>query len=45
MAKEKKQRSDHYDPKLAIKGSFLDVIKVVVKERKIQTKKAAKKKE
>jgi hypothetical protein len=30
MAKEKKKRADKYDTKLAINGSFEDVIKVMV---------------
>ena len=30
MAKAKKKRAETYDPKLAIKGSFEDVIKVSV---------------
>lgn len=30
MAKQKKKRAEKYDPKLAIKGSFEDVIKVSV---------------
>jgi hypothetical protein len=31
MTKVKKQRSKHYEPKLAIKGSFEDVIKVAMR--------------
>jgi hypothetical protein len=45
MAKEKKQRADKYDEKLAINGTFADLIKVSVNytpSRK--AKKAAKKK-
>lgn len=30
MAKSKKTRADKYDPKLAIKGNFEDVIKLSV---------------
>lgn len=30
MAKSKKKRSEQYDPKLAINGSFEDVIRVSV---------------
>lgn len=32
----KKPRADKYDEKLAIKGSFADVFKVVKKKRKIK---------
>ncbi len=47
MAKAKKQRSKQYDPKLAIKGSFADVIKVSVtptkKDQQEKPKEAKKK--
>ena len=45
MAKAKKQRAPKYDPKLAIKGSFADVIKVsVTKADKPKDKAKGKKK-
>jgi len=40
--KPKKQHPANYDEKLAVKGSFLDIIQAAVKESK--TKTAAKKK-
>ena len=33
MAKAKKKRAEKYDPKLAIKGTFKDVFKVVKKNK------------
>ena len=46
MAKAKKERAKKYDPKLKIKGSFEDVIKVSVtpSEKTTKPKKAVKKK-
>lgn len=47
MAKPKKKRAPKYDPKVAIKGTFADVIKVSVTPSqgdKKPAKKAAKKK-
>ena len=44
MPKDKKQRAEHYDPKLVVKGTFLDVIKASVNVGKKQpTTKAEKK--
>jgi hypothetical protein len=42
MAKAKKKRADKYDSKLAITGSFDDVIKVSVTPQKQEPKKADK---
>lgn len=36
MAKTPKKRADKYEKKLAIKGSFADVIKVSVQPGKVQ---------
>lgn len=46
MAKPKKKRAEKYDPKVAIDGSFADVIKVSVQpgKQKEPAKKPAKKK-
>ncbi|WP_153796847.1 hypothetical protein [Foetidibacter luteolus] len=49
MTVEKKKRSDKYDKKLSVSGSFADVIAASVKNIKVeqkekQPKKAAKKK-
>jgi hypothetical protein len=45
MAKAKKKRAEKYEPKVAIKGTFADVIKVSVSPEKKEEKpkKAAKK--
>lgn len=43
MVKPKKKRPPQYEPKVAIKGTFADVIKVSVKEDKKPVKKAKKK--
>lgn len=43
MAKAKKKRADKYDTKLAINGSFEDVIKVMVTPQKPEPKPAKKK--
>ena len=42
MAKAKKKRADKYDSKLAINGSFEDVIKVMVTPQKPEPKKVDK---
>jgi hypothetical protein len=42
MAKAKKKRADKYDTKLAINGSFEDVIKVMVTPTKQEPKKVDK---
>jgi hypothetical protein len=42
MAKAKKKRADKYDTKLAINGSFEDVIKVMVTPSKQEPKKVDK---
>lgn len=39
MAKAKKKRADKYETKLAVKGSFLDVFKVVKKNKEEKKKK------
>jgi len=44
MAKAKKKRADKYDTKLAINGSFADVIKVSVNYTPPKKKKEVKKK-
>jgi hypothetical protein len=48
MAKEKKQRADHYEPKLVVKGEFIDVINaslgIKTKPKDKPAKRAAKKK-
>jgi hypothetical protein len=44
MAKAKKKRADKYDTKLAINGSFEDVIKVMVTPGKPEPKKEDKSK-
>lgn len=36
--KPKKQRPENYDPKLKVKGSFLDVMKAAVKDAKSKDK-------
>ena len=44
MAKSKKKRAEKYEPKVAIEGTFADVIKVSVQPDKPTPKKKAKKK-
>ena len=36
--KPKKKRAEQYDPKLAVKGSFIDVFKVVKKNKEDKKK-------
>jgi len=44
MPKAKKKRAEKYEPKVAIEGTFADVIKVSVQPDKPTPKKKAKKK-
>ncbi len=44
MAKDSKKRTGKYDPKLSIKGSFEDVIKVSVTPKKTKPTKSKSKK-
>ena len=41
-AKEKKSRPDHYEERLVVKGSFLDIIDAAVKHTKVNTPKKKK---
>ena len=43
MAKEKKQRADQYEPKLIVKGEFIDVINASLGIKPVKAAKPSKK--